>query len=441
MTNLRRNRWIALSRRRTSPVCVRRRLHHSMAEACQRRSRCRPRRRQSTSSRCSPELRLRVPWRCCRHRATTARWFVVEQGGRVRVFNNSPTVTHGDELHRYLQPRDFQRRNRACSAWRSIRTFPVDPRVFLFYSHTDASTGLVSRLSEFLHAGRRHDARPRLPSRSCSSSTSRKTTTTAATSRSVATASCTSASATAAAATISTAPSATRSRSRRCSARCCASMSTSVPAHCSTAFRSTTLSRSTHRVHDDGTGTSKLPGDFRAGFRNPVALELRPRRTAISGSATSARGAIEEVDRVTLGGNYGWRCFEGTRDTGLACGSPTNLQAPVAEYGNPGLGSSGHGRLRLSRHRVSNPRRPLHLRRLRLRANLEHREHDDAHDGHDRRLQFRAQHLVIRRRERRRAVCRRLRRTPVSYHRLKSSGIRFPCASLRSARSACRWSR
>ena len=45
------------------------------------------------------------------------------------------------------------------------------------------------------------------------------------------------------------------------------------------------------------------------------------------------QNAIEEIDRVTLGGNFGWRCFEGTRPTGLACGSEPGLLPPVAEYG------------------------------------------------------------------------------------------------------------
>ena len=33
-----------------------------------------------------------------------------------------------------------------------------------------------------------------------------------------------------------------------------------------------------------------------------------------------------------LGGNYGWRCFEGTRDTDMGCGPATNFQAPIADY-------------------------------------------------------------------------------------------------------------
>ena len=46
---------------------------------------------------------------------------------------------------------------------------------------------------------------------------------------------------------------------------------------------------------------------------------------------------------MVLGGNYGWRCFEGTRDTGLECGTSTSeMTPPVAEYGR-NLGASVTG--------------------------------------------------------------------------------------------------
>jgi hypothetical protein len=48
------------------------------------------------------------------------------------------------------------------------------------------------------------------------------------------------------------------------------------------------------------------------------------------------------VNKVTLGGNYGWRCFEGTLDTGLSCGLAAGLLPPIAEYGrNEGFAVTG----------------------------------------------------------------------------------------------------
>jgi hypothetical protein len=55
-------------------------------------------------------------------------------------------------------------------------------------------------------------------------------------------------------------------------------------------------------------------------------------------SATSDKGALEEVDIVTLGGNYGWRVYEGTNCTGLDPGlcTPANFVPPIAQYGHTG---------------------------------------------------------------------------------------------------------
>ena len=85
----------------------------------------------------------------------------------------------------------------------------------------------------------------------------------------------------------------------------------------------------------DGTGNADCPEIFAWGFRNPWRWSFDRVGGALwlgdVGSHTR-----EEIDLVVKGGNYGWRCKEGTLDTGLPCGSPTTpLIPPVAEYEHP----------------------------------------------------------------------------------------------------------
>lgn len=82
----------------------------------------------------------------------------------------------------------------------------------------------------------------------------------------------------------------------------------------------------------NGTGTQNCPEIFAFGLRNPWRWSF-DRLTEQLWVADVGQDAIEEVNRLALNGNYGWRCFEGTRDTGLACGSRPNRLAPVAQYG------------------------------------------------------------------------------------------------------------
>jgi len=69
------------------------------------------------------------------------------------------------------------------------------------------------------------------------------------------------------------------------------------------------------------------------GFRNPWRWSFDRGGTHALWLGDVGQGAWEEVDRVVLGGNYGWRCHEGAHDYNLNCGSLQPRLDPVAEYG------------------------------------------------------------------------------------------------------------
>jgi glucose/arabinose dehydrogenase len=100
------------------------------------------------------------------------------------------------------------------------------------------------------------------------------------------------------------------------------------------------------RCNVNGTGTANCPEIFAYGFRNPWRWSF----DRVSGQLwlnDVGQGALEEVDLVTNGGNYGWRCFEGTNSypqpSGQDCG-PNRASSipPVAQYGRS-LGFSTTG--------------------------------------------------------------------------------------------------
>lgn len=84
---------------------------------------------------------------------------------------------------------------------------------------------------------------------------------------------------------------------------------------------------------NSGAGAQACPEIYAYGFRNPWRWSFD------SGSGELWVGDVgqnlwEEVDRVTVGGNYGWRCREGAHAFNSTCGPANNLIDPVAEYGH-----------------------------------------------------------------------------------------------------------
>jgi len=85
-------------------------------------------------------------------------------------------------------------------------------------------------------------------------------------------------------------------------------------------------------------GGGGLPEVFAWGFRNPFRLTI-DRMTGEVWVGDVGQDSWEEVDRVELGGNYGWPCREGAHDAELRtdrCPSRSGLIDPIWEYVHEG---------------------------------------------------------------------------------------------------------
>ncbi len=82
-----------------------------------------------------------------------------------------------------------------------------------------------------------------------------------------------------------------------------------------------------------GCGDAGCPEVFAWGFRNPWRFSFDiDDGTLWLGDV--GQNQIEEIDVVELGGNYGWRCYEGTNEFNLSgCSNdPADFEFPVVEY-------------------------------------------------------------------------------------------------------------
>ncbi len=80
--------------------------------------------------------------------------------------------------------------------------------------------------------------------------------------------------------------------------------------------------------------TPGLDEIYAVGMRNPYRFSFDRGGTNQLWVGDVGQDAIEEVDIITLGGNYGWRVYEGTQCTNLDPGlcTPTNYLLPVFQY-------------------------------------------------------------------------------------------------------------
>jgi uncharacterized repeat protein (TIGR03806 family) len=90
---------------------------------------------------------------------------------------------------------------------------------------------------------------------------------------------------------------------------------------------------STELCNVNGSGTQKCPEVYAWGLRNPWRWSF-DRQTGDIWEGDVGESTREEVNRIVRGGNYGWRCFEGTQRTPTTntCEEPENPRPPIAEY-------------------------------------------------------------------------------------------------------------
>ncbi|MCU0951525.1 MAG: PQQ-dependent sugar dehydrogenase [Burkholderiaceae bacterium] len=81
-----------------------------------------------------------------------------------------------------------------------------------------------------------------------------------------------------------------------------------------------------------GSGTQNCPEIFAFGLRNPWRWSFDTGSNELW-LGDVGQGALEEINRITAGGNYGWRCREGTNPFNSNCGPAQNLIDPIAQYG------------------------------------------------------------------------------------------------------------
>ena len=261
----------------------------------------------------------------------STRWFIVEQAGRVRVFDNNAMVTASSTFIDISTRVTFAGET-GLLGMAFHPDFPTDGRAYLFYSHTDASAGLVSRLAEYTtpDGGRTLDPASERILLTIDKPESNHN-----------------------GGGIAFGPNDGLlylgigdggGGNDQHGAIGNAQLLTTLHGKMLRIDVAAGAGGFNYRIPPgnpfagnspcgaNGSGSTNCPEILAWGFRNPWRWSF-DRQTGELWVGDVGQGAREEVDRVVLGANYGWRCFEGTRNTELACGSPTNLQPPVVDYG------------------------------------------------------------------------------------------------------------
>jgi uncharacterized repeat protein (TIGR03806 family) len=284
-----------------------------------------------------PILMLQAP-------GNSSRWYVVQKTGQVRVFDNTPNVSSAstfiDISSKLNSDPSSSNDERGLLGMAFHPNYPADPRVYLYYTATDSTLGLVDRVSEFRttdngatlstgselvlfnvddpennhnggniafgpdgylyigigDGGGAGDAHGSIGNGQLLTTLLGKM------------------------------------------LRIDIANSNSTTTY---AIPSSNPYATNARCNATGSGSANCPEIYAYGFRNPWRWSF----DRVSGELwlnDVGQSTLEEVDEVKRGGNYGWRCFEGDTAYNSTCGNNTNPIAPVAVYGRS-LGQSTTG--------------------------------------------------------------------------------------------------
>jgi glucose/arabinose dehydrogenase len=262
----------------------------------------------------------------------TTRWFVVEQRGVVRVFQNLPAVATSS-VFVDISARVEMNGEAGLLGMAFHPNFPTNPRVYLFYSHRDAGGNLISRVSEFssldggatLDAGTERIFMTIVKPNNQTNHNGGHLTFGPEPGNLLYIGVGDGGGANDQHGTIGNAQSTNTVLGKILRIQV-------LPGPGTYSIPTGNPNAGNPLCNADGTGTQPCPEIFARGLRNPWRFSF-DRSTGELWVGDVGQGALEEIDRVVLGGNYGWRCFEGTQNTGLGCGTPGPTSLPVAQYG------------------------------------------------------------------------------------------------------------
>jgi uncharacterized repeat protein (TIGR03806 family) len=279
-----------------------------------------------------PNLQFSAPVGMLQQPGNSSRWHVIEQGGVVRVFDNIASASTTREfINISSQVTTFGEQGLLGMAFHP--NYPVDPRAYLFYTGTTPGLGAVNRVSEFrtLDGGNTLSRASELVLFNVDDPESNHN-----------------------GGNIAFGPDGYLyigigdgggggdpwgpiGNGQNLQTMLGKMLRIDVSASSSTttyAIPSTNPFAGGARCNVSGTSaTANCPEIYAYGFRNPWRWSF-DRGSGQLWLNDVGESSYEEVNLVTIGGNYGWRCREGAHPFNGNCGPNANRAIdPIAEYG------------------------------------------------------------------------------------------------------------